>query len=365
MNVGSCRWLWAGAVGLVVIAVSYPLATKLGVFNARTSEQGSEWQRKYWEAVSKADSASFIEDWREAVRLYAEITDLRPYDPVSRYYRATALAHVGRKAESLEQLGMSVEFGWSDVQGLRSDPVLEEVRRLPGFDKLLERARKTGDEPIVLYVPPGLDETAAAPLIITFHGLGENPHSHIRSWKQAADRIGAVVVAPRGNKRIGGGGQGHAFQWATAGGHGGHGDLLAFHDLLQESIEFAERRATIDDHRVILAGYSQGGSVALALLLDTPERFCGAVVQATGYSSRTIDRWSNPQSGDTVRVCVIVHQFDRMRPMGEEAYRALKSVGIDARLRTVTGADHELPLDNTARLIDAARFALGLESTAP
>jgi predicted esterase len=364
MNTTGHRFFWAGVSGLFVIAALYLATVYRGAFRTSGAVQESEWQRKYWTTVPKAEQADEAGNWAEAARLHAEIINLLPHGPVSHYGLARALAHLERDDEALEELRQSIELGWADIEGLRSEPAFERIRGRSGFESVLDRGKEIADEPVAVYVPPGLDKKTLAPLVITFHGLGENPHSHIRSWKQAADRLGAVVAAPRGVGRIDHGAV-HSFRWTTPGGDQDRKDFLQCKGLLQQCLDLAGQRADIDVDRIVLAGYSQGGSVALALLADAPDRFRGAVVEATSWSPRILETWNRPPSGRQARVYLIVHEFDRTRPQGEEAYHALKDAGIDARLEVVRGADHEIPLHNDARQTEAVRFVLGLDSAAP
>ncbi len=365
MKIKRVRGLQIGAVAFLILAIS-SLVTYLGLFSSRATPPGSEWQRRYWAAVFSADKASDAEDWPEAARSYGKITELLPHDPVARFNRALALARLDRVAESCEELRLAVEYGWANIDRLRSDPAFGKVRSTPGFGELLSRASQIADESTVIFVPQGLDENVPAPLIITFHGMGQNPHSHIQSWKQAAGQLGAVVVAPRGIQRIGGYDNAHSFRWGTKGGGESRDRLVPFRALLQQSIEFAGHRALIDKDRVVLAGYSQGGSVAMALLADSPERTCGVVVEATSYWSDTLKKWQQPRSdGHEVRAYFLVHEFDRMRRAGKAAYHAFQNAGIDARLKIIPGADHELPLDHGSRLVEAMRFVLRLNPAGP
>ena len=105
--------------------------------------------------------------------------------------------------------------------------------------------------------------------------------------------------------------------------------------------------------------------MALALLADAPERFCGAVVEATSYWSPTLKKWKRPCSGHNVRVYFLLHQFDRLRSEGEMAFHEFEEAGIDSKLKIFPGADHELSLDQGVRLIQAAHFVLGNDSKVP
>ena len=355
------RWLWIAALGVLIIADVLALIAVRDAFVDPYASERSVWQREYWKAVDAAEAAQEHGAWESAARLYSEVANLTPYDPVPHYQRATALARLERSDEALAELREAVELGWTDLAGPGPDSALEGIRGTAEFEHLLNRAQEIADEQIVVYVPPNLDPQKPAPLIVTFHGVGENPHRHIRSWQEAADRLGAVVAAPRGIAPVSEHSPILSFRWVTAGGSEDRRDFRECQACLEQAIELAGQRADIDVNRVLLAGYSQGGSVALSLLTDAPERARGAVVEATAYSRHTLDTWEPEKCEHAVRVYIIVHEFDQMRPEGEEAFQAMVAAGIDARLEVVAGADHELPTDHADRQVAAVRFVLGIE----
>jgi len=359
MSVRVSRYRRAGVAAALVMGALSSLALLPGLFREKATLEDSKWQREYWSAVSRADIAYQAEDWAQVERALGDVSDLLPCDAAVRFNRATALTHLGRDDEAITELRQSVEFGWADTSRLETDPALNRIRNRSEFATLFTKANEIANEVIVLYVPPDLVEGSPPPLIVTFHGLGENPHGHILSWKQAADSLGAVVAAPRGIERIPGQHEVHSFRWVTPGGASDNRDVLQCKQRLEESIAVARQRVVIDENRIILAGYSQGGAVALALLVDEPGRFRGAVVEATAFSPRTLEHWTSPSTEHDVRVCVIVHEYDRMRSDGEAAFRAMTNAGINARLDVIHGADHELPLDGGARQVKAVRFMLG------
>ncbi len=365
MNPRARHTFLAAAIGFVVFAAAGSLATYLGVFADAGAPRESEWQRDFWNSHPKAEQAFEDENWKKAERFYAEVERLLPHDPTSRFQRAMALANLDRTDEALEELRLAVEFGWADTERLSTDPAFVSLRRHALFDRLLDLAKRIADESTVVYVPKSLDPQTPPPLIVTFHGLGENPHRHIQSWTAIADALGLVVAAPRGLKRTGGRSDVHSFGWVSESKRQGRADLTPYRNRLDESIALAKQRIGIDETRVILAGYSQGGVVALALLVDTPKRFCGTVVQAPAHLSRTVDEWKQAASEQKTRSYVIVHEFDRLRPAGEEIHQAMSRAGFDTRLELVPKTDHELPLNNDALRLGAVRFVLGLDGSPP
>ena len=357
MSAGSRRVLWIAAVGAAGLGALYWSIGYRGALHSYPGPKQSEWQRQYWSAITRAENADRDGRWDEANRAYGQLVRLRPYDATIRCNRAAALAHLGRDHDALSELRRAVEFGWADLAALKSEPAFKRLRAASQFELLLERGTTIAGEPIALYAPAASTAESGAPLLIAFHGLGGNPHSFIQFFKPVADRLGIVVAAPRGIRRVGAQRAVHAFRWTSPGGRENDRDLRACKALVDESIALAKARANIDEDRIILAGYSQGGSVALTLLADAPERFCGAVVEATAWAPRLNDMGKSVHHRGS-RVCVIVHELDRMRPVGEKAFRVMASAGINVRLMMVPGTDHELATDGGARLVEALRFVL-------
>jgi len=83
-----------------------------------------------------------------------------------------------------------------------------DFSRLPSalptmYDAVLGRSPSTGHA--FVYIPPGLDRTKPAPVLVFFHGSGGNFKAYLWLWSKIADQLGLVVVAPSygmGNWRL-------------------------------------------------------------------------------------------------------------------------------------------------------------------
>lgn len=341
------------SAALLAALLGCALAIQVGCKPAPAAPRQSAWQRDFWAAIREADEAKQNENWRRAERALGAALALSPYDPTLHVERAAALMRLNRSKDAASELRAAVEGGWDDADALRQNSSFAALADDAEFRVILDACASCAAEEVAVYVPPQLDRRAAAPLLIAFHGRGENPRRHLASWREPANQLGLVVVAPRGPRRFGR--SAAAYEWRAS------RDSAESSDVGTESLALARKRAaecaTIDESRLILAGYSQGGAVALALLAADPARFRGAVVQATAFGPRAA-----PAAGVTIhgapRIMIFAHELDRMAPESRAAFDAWSAAGADAQLELVAGSDHELPPDNSARRIRALRYVL-------
>ncbi|MBI1212384.1 MAG: prolyl oligopeptidase family serine peptidase [Alphaproteobacteria bacterium] len=160
----------------------------------------------------------------------------------------------------------------------------------------------------LLYVPKNISR--AAPLVIVLHGSGQSG-AHVRSWTgygfdRFADEHGFAVVYP------------DAFEgyWN---GCNRVGDFAA-NKLDIDDVGFlsalADKLAAeigIDPSRVLAAGVSRGGHMALRLALEAPSRF--RAVAAVSASVPTPDNFKcKPAAGRTSSVMIMNGTLDPLNP---------------------------------------------------
>lgn len=75
---------------------------------------------------------------RRALKVDQRLVELRPMDGVAHYNLACSLALLGHNEEALAELWQAFEVGYDDVVHLESDPDLESLRELPGYQDLLQ-----------------------------------------------------------------------------------------------------------------------------------------------------------------------------------------------------------------------------------
>ncbi len=107
------------------------------------------------------------------------------------------------------------------------------------------------------------------PLVVWFHsnGFNENqidqvmPHISMRNY---------IGVGIRGTKAVDA--VGHRFDW-----HHSPTGIATAQEALIQAIDAATERFSIHPDRVILAGYREGGTMALRIAMREPERCAGAI----------------------------------------------------------------------------------------
>ncbi|MBC6982835.1 alpha/beta hydrolase [Caulobacter sp. 17J80-11] len=114
----------------------------------------------------------------------------------------------------------------------------------PGFHKLGLAERDAH-----LFVPPGLDPTKPAPLIIMLHGKSQLANEVMGEWKRAVSRRKVLLMAP----------QSRDFTWAFD--QGPIGPDAVFIDRAMDAIF---QRFVVDPKHIGVAGFSDGASYALS-----------------------------------------------------------------------------------------------------
>lgn len=143
-------------------------------------------------------------------------------------------------------------------------PYPERVTAGWSFGEATDRAGVT--RPFQLYLPPALLEaTQALPLLVHLHGAVSRDAfatelggvgSAGREWVESAESQGFPVVYPLGRKDC---------AWWTVEGQA-HVDAV---------VRELKRRLPIDDHRIFLTGFSDGGSGAYYRAMTQPHPFAG------------------------------------------------------------------------------------------
>ena len=119
------------------------------------------------------------------------------------------------------------------------------------------------------FVPIHHQPSYAYPLIVWLHndGFNENqvdqimPHISVRNY---------LAVGIRGSRAVDA--RGTCFEWSssTAG-------IGMAHDRVATAMEEAEKRFSIHQRRIILAGYGSGGTMAMRIAMRDPQRFAAVV----------------------------------------------------------------------------------------
>ncbi len=120
----------------------------------------------------------------------------------------------------------------------------------------------------VLYIPEGRSQTRPGPLVLALHGAGSSGHDAVQPLRRFADTHGMVLLAP--DARTGG--------WDLL--DGGFGADV---DFIDHALARAFALCLIDQRRVAIEGFSDGGSYALSLGLRNTELFTHVIAFSPGF----------------------------------------------------------------------------------
>jgi predicted esterase len=152
---------------------------------------------------------------------------------------------------------------------LRRDPDLAPLQGNPEYDRLVavcetrqQEAQRTA-RPERLVFTPKTDSAGPFPLLISFHGWGQNAELDAPHWRGLADQ-GWLVAVTRSSLQAADG----LFAW----------------DNLERAVDEAKGHYTalcgdfpVDTGRVVLGGFSQGGGLAVWLAISQTIPVCGVI----------------------------------------------------------------------------------------
>jgi acetyl esterase/lipase len=280
------------------------------------------------------------EDWPTAIEIGTQLARTLADEGSSAYNLACAYARSGDSERALQWLRSSAEAGFSTSRLLASDPDLDLIRqetefegiaarveenRLSHFEWFTDQAREI--EPLVV-LPDDHDPAKPAPLIVALHGRG-----------------GAILVAPDAIRVLGGG-----YQWRFL-------DESVW--LVTHTIASVAEKYAVDDHKILLTGFSQGAYIAMVAGLRQPERYCGLVLVSGFYDP---EDWAMPtlDQDNPPRVQFLIGSEDSSAPSYRQAIKAFKAAGWKARLRIYPGVGHAFPTLRKADLKRVLDFVCGI-----
>jgi len=223
------------------------------------------------------------------------------------------------------------------LDGCRAAPSTDVARAAPG--RLVARPAPPTIRPVVgksslglasgrdgiLYVPTSYDAAAPAPLVLMLHGAGQSAEIGIRPFLPLADTAGAILVAP--DSRGG--------TWDFL--YGPYGADVAFID---RALAHVFDRCAVDPTRIVIEGFSDGGSYALSLGLTNGD-FFSRVIAFSPCILAPAARVGRP------RIFISHGTEDRILPIdncGRRLAAQLVSSGYEVQFHEFTGP-HTVPPD--------------------
>ena len=291
----------------------------------------------------------------EAIRWGLELETLQPGQPIHQYNLACVYALVGNETTAIAWLRRTAGNGFRQTTTIENDPDLKTLWDDPLWPEIVAAVRTNAEtydqfvqqafsrSPPAITLPPDHDPEMAAPLIIALHGYGGTPGGYPALWRPAAGKIGAILATPQGLQRFGGG-----YFW---------GDIEEAETLVELTIEYAKRSHLIDDRRIVLTGFSQGGFMAMAIGARHPGVFAGVIPMAGGYIP-AIDTPTSAPHGKP-RFFFMVGSQDEAKPQCRKAAEDFEVAGYTVKLRIYPGVGHTFPRFTNRELGKALKFVFG------
>jgi predicted esterase len=333
---------------LLALAATAPVA-------AGQESESAKAHAQHWSAAEKAAADN---DFKEAAARYADVAALYPFEPTARYRSACCLARLGEDDRALAALKVAIECGWADTDALERAEDWKPLRGDARFAELVKAAAACRDEKVVVYAGDKVGRDRPAPLLVVLHGLGSGPRSEVPYWKPVAEKLGMVLVAPRSGTRLSPMLHGWHRAKAKDSSAADYFDLDEATKRVDAAIDEAAGQYKIDRGAVVLAGFSQGGGVALRLLADRPDRFRGAVAVNSLCQPLDEAKWQAVANRGGVRVQLIVGEYDKLLGRSQSAANVLQAAKVPSRFETVGKTGHEYPADYAKHLGSAAEFVL-------
>ena len=130
--------------------------------------------------------------------------------------------------------------------------------------------QRTATNAYLAYVPASYDMNKPTPMVVALHGAGDTASNYLQAfWKGNADTRGFVVIVPEASQAYSGG-----FTW-----------LGSDDDTIAAALADVQTCYSIDAKRVILDGFSAGGTMAYFVGLSRAQLFSGVGVASSTLGS--------------------------------------------------------------------------------
>ena len=277
--------------------------------------------------------------------------DFPEFSARTTFWRACLRCRLGESERALELLEEGLRAGdwWSEAL-LRTDPDLDPLWGRADFERLVAQCESRRLQ-VAPSSAPGLEVIEPEvgdgpyPLLIALHGAGHFPiptglPNTPPGWEVAADQGWIVALPTSSVMRMPG-----AYAWD---------DLSAAKAELHQHLENLVAHHSIDRARVVLAGFSQGGRIAVRLGLE--RQFPASGVIALGPWIPDLEQaWPDVPATDR-RVYLFVGQQDEGVENVRSLHGELERRGISSWLEERGDLGHQLPSDMAETVQAALRY---------
>ena len=275
------------------------------------------------------------------------------------YWRVCMASLLDETALALQALEEALASGlWYAEAQLRQDPDLQSLQGLPEFEHMVEVCRKREAEaqaqaaPALITLQPesGCQPgSQPCPLLLALHGNKRTAEVTVGFWRSAVSE-GWLLALPQSSQVRGPDG----YVW---------NDRDRAVREIQEHYDTLCQQYAIDSDRVVLAGFSLGGELAIWLAMSGTIEARGFIAVGPGgpYMNEP-DKWApliEDSQGRGLRGYLVVGEQDVFCYEGAQALAALlKSRDIPCELEVHPNLGHDFPPEFQQSLTRALEFVL-------
>jgi predicted esterase len=262
------------------------------------------------------------------------------------FWRLCLLSLCGRSDEALSVLSEGLDAGLWYHEFMFRDTDLDSLRELPRFKELATRSQERWIKEAsnlksdrTTLVPAG---SGPQPLLIALHGHSGNKDDNLQYW-EIPSRHGWMVLSVQSRLPAYPG----AYFWEARSG---------IEDILSQLLEI-RRNYHIDAKRIVVAGMSQGGGMAVLAALSPKIEAAGSIsVAAAGLE---VEPFKTAAKGGKGTRCYFVSGLkDHTLGRSREIQAVLKNHHIPVEEEVHTDLGHDFPPDFEKSLEKAFKFIL-------
>ncbi len=293
-------------------------------------------------------------DYAGALEIAEELAVRYPEQAIHTcFWRICLTSRLKRIDEALRLFaeGLGAGYWWSE-SGLRQDADLAPLQGLPEFEQLVvtshtrHMAAQAAAQPDMQVCTPDSTVPSPYPLLIALHGRGHSPENdNALYWKHAC-HLGWLVAMPRSS------------QLSWPGAYGWDDSELAGKEIVAHYDTLCARHP-VDCQRLVIAGISQGGALAVHLALGGNLPACGFLAVAPGNSvTDGLEALIQSAQGSGLRGYLVAGGKDPRYETFKQIHALFLQYGIPCEMEDHPELGHEFPPDFEKSLENAIRFLM-------
>jgi predicted esterase len=368
-------------LALAVVCVSF-----LAFAQAPDTRQLQELNQKLNEAIT-------AKRWDDGIAALEKILEITPKDKGSAYNLACLESLQNRLDKAFAWLEKAVEWGWgqgtrkstiignpkpmSEAEMCAADPDFENMRKDPRWEPLMKKLAanaelaaaklKKGEEYAAapaMHVPEAAKALAEKPVLVVVHEAGTTKEQVVAGfWKDVAEELGFVLLAPSGKILIGDTPSAKGMAWYEDVNEylaNGGRDAWKFEKTIHEAVSTFKKTDKLDRSRVVLVGDGQMGTlVAFGAGISSPGLY-KAVLGVDGTFAPALVQPKAAQAGKMGQKASLLLDEQRLagetpeeKADGAKALETLRKVLTDAGLGTATTYPHTEDAKTRVQLVAA------------